>query len=447
MLRFFLFIHFFVLTLSANCQVHNFFVSIKGKDDNAGTFEKPFKTLQKALAASENFSGEQVSIQLRSGTYYLPETIVIKNTVNSPSKLEIKPFNTEQVTISAGKKINTDWQLFKNGIYRTFVSPEISFERLYVNGFLQTMARYPNADTTAKIFNGTAEDATYYVRVLSWGNPFGGYVHAIDENKKGSLHYRITGVDDTDNVELDGGWQFGKPVHPDKSLRFVENIFAELDAPGEWYFDKTLHFLYFYPNKKTDLSKAIVEVSNLKNSITLQGSSENPVRNVVLENLQFRHNERSFMESKETVSGSDWNVFRGGALLFNGTENCSVKNCSFTNLGGNAIMLSGYNKNDTITNCLVSHIGASAISLLGNDKIETDNSSQISISNNTFHHTGEIEKQGSGIHLSIVKQLSITGNKIYHIPASAINLDGVLMKEITDLNNKVFDEFREINRP
>ncbi|MBE9462311.1 right-handed parallel beta-helix repeat-containing protein [Dyadobacter subterraneus] len=447
MLRFRLIFYFLLVTLPAICQVQKIYVSPNGQDKNTGTIDKPFKTLKKALLASEAFTGKAVSIQLRNGTYYLPETIVIKANGKLPEKLEIKPFGKEKVVISAGRKLNPDWQLFKNGIYRTSVPPDISFERLYVDGILQTMARYPNADTTAGIFNGTAEDATYYVRVLSWGNPFGGYVHALDENKKGSLHYKITGVDDTDNVELDGGWQFNKPVHPDKSIHFVENIFAELDKPGEWYFDRSLHFLYFLPSKNTNLSKAMIEVSNLKNSIELQGSAQHPVRNVILENLEFRHNERSFMESKEAVSGSDWNVYRGGALLLNGTETCAIKGCSFTDLGGNAIMLSGYNKNDTIANCLVSYVGASAVSLIGNDKVETANSRQISISNNIIHHTGEIEKQGRGIHLSNVRQISISGNKIYHIPADAIKIDKVSKEEITNTNNKIFDEFIEINLP
>lgn len=447
MLRFCLILCLLILTLPANCQVHKIFVSVTGKDNNAGTFAKPFKTLNKALTASESFSGKQVSIQLRSGTYYLPETVVVKSTSKSPETLEIKGFDKEKVIISAGRKLTPDWQLFKNGIYRTVIPPEISFERLYVDGVSQTMARYPNADTASGIFNGTAEDAAYYVRVLSWGNPFGGYLHALDEDKKGSLHYRITGVDDTDNVELDGGWQFRKPVHPDKSVRFVENIFAELDAPGEWYFDKTLHSLYFYPGKKTDLSKTIIEVSSLKNSIELQGSAENPFRNVVLKNLNFRHNERSFMESRESVSGSAWNFYRGGALFFNGTENCRIENCNFSDLGGNAIMLSGYNKNDTISNCLIDHVGASAVSLIGNDKSENDISNHISIENNTFHHVGEIEKQGSGIHLSKAKQIVLKNNKIHHVPGSAIKFDNITEGEVKNLNNTIFDEFREINRP
>ena len=31
------------------------------------------------------------------------------------------------------------------------------------------------------------------------------------------------------------------------SIRFVENIFEELDAPGEWFLDAKTGTLYFYP--------------------------------------------------------------------------------------------------------------------------------------------------------------------------------------------------------
>ncbi|MEO6685366.1 MAG: DUF1565 domain-containing protein, partial [Dyadobacter sp.] len=107
-------------------QVHKIYVSTGGKDTNTGTFVKPFKTLNKALAVSESFFGKKVSIQLRAGTYYLNETIEIKSQAKLPEKLEITAFANETVIISAGRKIDTNWQLFRNGIYRTVVSPEIS---------------------------------------------------------------------------------------------------------------------------------------------------------------------------------------------------------------------------------------------------------------------------------------------------------------------------------
>jgi hypothetical protein len=440
-----LLICFLIVNVPAFSQEHTFYVSVKGQDTHAGTIREPFKTLEKALAVSHEFSGKAVSIQLMGGTYYLSKTITLSSSEKLPSMLEIKAYNDQKVLISAGRKLNPDWQLFKNGIYKTQLPANVSFERLYVNGILQTLARYPDADTTAGIFSGTAEDATYYVRVLTWGNPYGGYVHALNESGRGSLHYKITGVDDTDNVELEGGWQNTKPIHWNKKYHFVENVLGELDAPGEWYLDKTLHILYYYPPKQTDLSQAEIEVSNLKNSIELLGSQEIPLRNISIENLHFRHNERTFSDTKEPVAGSDWTIYRGGALLLSGTENCRIENCTFTGLGGNAMMLSGYNKNDTIRSCQAGHIGASAVSMISSS--ESAYSQQCAMLNNTFHHVGEIEKRGTGIYLSGARETIVQGNKIYHVPGSAITIENPTADTDQFLKNTISDEFREIKNP
>ena len=62
---------------------------------------------------------------------------------------------------------------------------------------------------------------------------------------------------------------------------------------------------------------------------------------------------------------SDWTIYRGGAVLYDGAVNCSLKNCTLTNLGGNAIFFNKYNRNCTVSGCLISNIGASAVCFVG----------------------------------------------------------------------------------
>ena len=60
----------------------------------------------------------------------------------------------------------------------------------------------------------------------------------------GDFHYVITGKDANGNVTYEGGWQNNRRMGMHDKYRFVENIFEELDAPGEWYLDeKTAHAL------------------------------------------------------------------------------------------------------------------------------------------------------------------------------------------------------------
>jgi len=436
-MRFLLNVVCFVCTYPAFAQINYLYVASKGDDKNSGKPNEPVQSINRALELSRSYAGKKVSIQMLAGTYYLKEPVKIIHSENFPSELEITAAENQKVSISAGRLLTPDWQYFKNGIYRTSVPAGISFERFFVNGILQTLARYPNVDSTAKVFQGTAEDAIYYVRVLTWGNPFGGYVHALDEHRKGSLHYKITGVDDTDNLELDGGWQSRKSVHMSEKERFVENVFGELDAPGEWYLDKTVHVLYYYPAPATDLSKAKFEISSLKNSLILKGSDRGELKNVRIKNLNFVHTERSFMDSKDTLAGSDWNVYRGGALSFENTQDCRIEDCTFSDLGGNAIVFNNRNENGAVTGCLISNIGASGVSILGDCL-------NCVIKDNLFLNSGIIEKQGVAIFLNGVNKVNIYQNTMSGMPGPGLKIENSEMQNLQIELNNTFKIYQEV---
>ena len=111
--------------------------------------------------------------------------------------------------------------------------------------------------------------------------------------------------------------------------RMVENVFEKLNAPGEWYFNKTEKALYYYPDAETDMTKATVEIVRLKHLIEFNGTKENPVRHIHLDGLVFRHAARSFMENKEQLLRSAWTTYRGGAVFLNGAEDCSSASGEF----------------------------------------------------------------------------------------------------------------------
>lgn len=150
--------------------------------------------------------------------------------------MNILTYQKEQVVLSGGKVLQPSWHPYKNGILKSVLSNDIQpLDMLLSNGKIRHMARYPNFDSTAVRFNGTSADATSLQRVKGWKNPEGGYLHAIHISDWGNFHYLITGKDKTGQLELKGGWQNNRQsgLHPDN--RMVENIFEELDAPGEWF--------------------------------------------------------------------------------------------------------------------------------------------------------------------------------------------------------------------
>ena len=119
----------------------------------------------------------------------------------------------------------------------------------------------------------------------------------------GDYHYLITGKDEKGNVTYEGGWQNNRRMGMHPRYRMVENVFEELDAPGEWFHDAKSRTLYFYPPPGIALAKASIEVVRLRHLVEFRGTIEQPVRFVTLKGITFRHAARTFMDNEEPLLG------------------------------------------------------------------------------------------------------------------------------------------------
>lgn len=461
------FVLFTVIFSTTTLAQINLYVSPVGNDKNAGSLKLPFRTIPRAITKATRSTGKDIIIHLRQGTYYLDSTILIKAADFGASSLVIKNYKNENVTISAGRRLQLNWSVYKDRIYKAVIPQGINFERLYVNGNLQAMARYPNYDSAAPFFHGTAADATSIRKTAKWKNPAGGYIHALHAYEWGGYHYLVKGKDAAGELILEGGWQNNRPGPMHKEKRFVENILEELDAPAEWFFDKVNSTLYYYPPKNINLATAVTEVSRFKESIVLSGTMDKPLRNVQLIGLNFTHNERTFMENREPLLRSDWTIYRGGAVLLEGTEDCKIKDCNFIGIGGNAIMFSNYNKRDTVAGCHIASIGSNAVCFIGDPKAVrspsfgyenyikynqldktpgplTNNYPQhCVVTDNLFHDLGEIEKQATGVQIEIASSITVSYNSIYNTPRAGLNIgDGCFGGHILEYND-VFNTVKE----
>ena len=214
-----------------------------------------------------------------------------------------------------------------------------------MNGERQILARYPNYDPNKLIFHGSAADAISPQRVAGWSDPAGGFLHAMHPALWGDFSYLITGKTPDGKLMLEGGWQnnrpstsktqfIGEPTGIHHTYRYVENIFEELDAPGEWFLNTKTHTLYYYPPAGIDLAGATIEAVRLKRLVEFQGTEQAPVKFISLRGITFRQTLRTFMETREPLLRTDWAIYRSGALFFNGAEDCTVEDCFLDQLGG-----------------------------------------------------------------------------------------------------------------
>ncbi len=429
-----------------------------------------YLSLSDALEKSKTLLAEQrsVQIELLSGRYYLDKSILLgpdfSGTQAQP--FVIKAAQNADVVLSAGRLLSLDWQAQSQGIYRAKLEGA-NFDQLFMNSHAQHRARYPNFDPDTAIYNGYAEDAIAAERISHWQNPVGGYVHALHKGRWGGMHYEITGVNQDKSLQLNGGFQNNRASEMHEKYRFVENVYAELDAPGEWYFDDENGFLYFYPPAEIDLDSAKFETSHLNHIIEIVGTSKQPAKHISIEGLTFTHTSHTFMQTNEPLLRSDWMIYRGGALLLDGTEHINVQSNRFHDLGGNGIFASNYNRKVTIASNIISNIGASAISFVGNPSAvrspsfeygefvplaEIDREpgpkndeypSDSIVQDNLIHDIGLVEKQVAGVQISMASNITLSHNSIYRVPRAGINIsEGTWGGHIIEYND-VFDTVLE----
>tara|TARA_R110002050_G_scaffold192150_1_gene327103 strand:+ start:14854 stop:17226 length:2373 start_codon:yes stop_codon:yes gene_type:complete len=444
-----------------------YFVSPSGNDKNIGSEKAPLKSIEIAQHKARAHKGE-VIIFLRGGEYRINKPLVFTPLDgNNHKHLTLCSYPGEKALVSGGVLLKLQWQPYKDGIMQAKVSPKIAIDMLTVNGIIRSMARYPNFDSTAVRFNGISANATAPERIKTWKNPTGGFLHGMHVSDWGDFHYRITGKDENGELKMEGGWQNNRPYGMSKDNRMVENIFEELDAPGEWYYDSVEANLYYYPLPTEDLAKAVFEVSQLKHLVEFRGTMQEPVRNISVEDIEFTQTARTFMEKYEPLLRSDWTVYRGGAIVFEGTEKCSLTSSYLHNLGGNAVFFSNYNRNSGVSGSHITQIGASAICFVGDtsavrspdfnyhsftplDKLDrkvgpkTNNyPAHCLVHDNLIHTIGLFEKQITGVELSMCKSITVSHNSIYDVPRAGINIsEGTWGGHIIEYND-VFETVKE----
>ena len=437
-------------TLGAPVWAASYYLAPDGNDTNPGSLAKPFATLGRAQQAARKAAGkEPVTVHVRDGVYYLPETLVF-DAADSGSRAApviYQAYQNEKPVISGGIRMrNLKWEPYKDGIMQARMPAGFSTDQLFVNGERQPMARYPNFDPNVLHFNGTAADAISPDRAARWKDPAGGFIHAMHAAEWGGMHYLITGKGPDNTIIYEGGWQNNRPAGMHKDHRFVENIFEELDAPGEWFLNAKQNILYFYPPAGVELGKATIEGVRLKHLIEFCGSERAPVRFVCFKGITFRHAARTFMENKEPLVRSDWTTYRGGALFLTGTEDCAIEDCFIDQVGGNAVFVNNYNRRVTVRGCHIAKAGANGVAFVGDRDAArvprdwNDHSQSLEkldrrpgprtanypadclVDDCLIYLSGRVEKQTSPVQIELAQGITVSHCSLYDVPRAGINI-------------------------
>ena len=439
------------LGLAFRCSLAvDLFVSPSGDDTAAGTRGAPLKTLARAQQAARPFAGHQpVTIHLLDGVHTLAETLVLtpedSGTPEAPVLWRAAQGATRPI-LAGSQTLSLTWQPHRDRILVAQVPPDLQADQLFVDGRSLPMARYPDADPSVRHFDGFAPDAFSPGRVARWNDPTGGFMHAMHRHEWGDFHYRILGKNADGSLRFEGGWQNNRRMGMHDRFRMVENVLEELDAPGEWYHDARQARLYLFPPPGVDPSKARIEVVRLRHLLEFRGSAERPVRFVTFQGLGFRHAARTFMDNKEPLLRSDWTTYRGGAVLYEGTEDCALLDASIADVGGNAVFVNRYNRRLTLRECHIVDAGASGIAFVGDPRAvrnplfeygerqrlqdldltpgprSPDYPADCLVEDCLIHRTGRVEKQTAPVQIAMAQNITVRHCSLYDVPRAGINI-------------------------
>lgn len=264
--------------------------------------------------------------------------------------------NCERVEISGAKQvIGATWSLYQtitapvNGVQQTLkifqtdlsvlvpaaVAVTPTFTSLYLNGTQLPRAGFPNCvikstnDTTQRAFNCnyapvikleqpshilTYDSSSFSPRVATWATTRSVEVELLlNASQPGNLLYSVASIDTTRNqIMLSAGgphlsydlFDEGPSISKANVAAFrVENLLAELDAPGEWFFDEITRQLYLIPLTAATMSvnaltSAVIDIPILHQIVRVSGTRENTV-------LEAAHACSSLLETNSSIPASN----------------------------------------------------------------------------------------------------------------------------------------------
>jgi hypothetical protein len=415
-----------------------FYVSASGDDQGPGTEARPFATLSRARDAARSLGrsapgAQPVTILLKSGTHVLNEPLVL---TPADSAVTYAAAPGARPVMSGGVRV-TGWRKHNDTLWAAEVpwvtNRQEAFTQLFVNGGRRPRARTPNGGaylyskrlTLTEGNPGQCTGLTYFKSEAGpWCTQEGARV-VLFHNWVNS--YNVVKAADSEKRRLDFARPAGIFFLGPEVRYYVENAFALLDEPGEWYAERGKGLLYYYPKAGEDMTQAEVIAPALVSSlVVVKGDLAKGafVEKLAFRGISFQHTDADLSRTyPHSVQGAHT---QRGAIFATGLRSSVIEQCEFTRLGEHAVSLREGCSSNVVRQCHMRDLGGGGVYLSEGAPAKTDEqylTAHNTVDNNFIHDGGLIFRAACGVFLGGSASFNrITHNEICDLSWMGVHL-------------------------
>ena len=484
-----------------------FYVSTQGNDSwsgrlaepSAGGGDGPFATLHRArnalrelkAQAGEKGLGQSVQVQIRGGTYYMREALMLRAQDSGTAEFPIAwcAYGGEEPVLSGGQVV-TGWTQHQGNILKAVIPQarggHYKTRQLFFKGKRMSRACWPKPDpkdphNTGWAFTDGPESPVGWpserVEAPKPRDWYGGegfeWGMKVDPNQSRAFRYRpqdfprrwakpaeaevsvfpgpswyriivpVERVDEERRVIV-----LRDPIPSYERLpwsciniylrnnRFrMENVLEELTEPGEWCLDGEDGTLYFWPPEEMGDGDVVIPV--LDKLLELREANY-----VAIRGLTFTQTTDGENSHREGLIGYGaifpvvgWR-YCGEAVRLWSASHCAIEENVFDQVGGNAIYVEQACYRNEIRRNVIRYGGAHGVAIMGN---KVRHPLYTRVEDNEIHHTGVYINYTAGVFMGLSDGTSVAHNYIHDVPHHAVCLS-------TNGLGRNLVEFNEIRR-
>jgi hypothetical protein len=438
-----------------------FYVAPSGNDNNPGTSDKPFATIEHARdvvrTINETMHGDIV-VYVHGGTYSISQPIQFSEEDSGQNGYNViyRAVEGESPVLSGGVEVSGWQQLPNSQIWKTVLNDVKSFRQLYVNGVRAQRAVSQEPITGLSWKAGSFSDRDGIIVsanklpnlsrpqdlelhwIYDW-NDMRLLVQSIEKNSDGTItiwmkqpyfSYALwMGSNDHD-------W------YPKYSVPFyLENALELLDNPGEWYYNPDTHELFYMPREDENMNNVKAVIPQTQTLIEITGGLVGQeVHNISFEGLSFyytgwtRASEIGTFgwQAQDLIRTPGWGQYSQemtpAAIRINSAHEIRFERCRFEHLGAVGLELVNNVYNVTVQGNLFHDISDGAIvvghwdhAYITTPSVQAASHNNL-LANNLINDVG-VEYWGApAITAYYVNNIEIIHNEISNVPYTGISV-------------------------